>query len=220
MKHATLVLAFTVVATISRPLYAGRGISSARAANSASVCAFDSIAQSIGVLTLRNYAKTDTVRILNDDASPWYTFTFYYDDSDGKWDYPNPEFQPRGFHPDYFLLALDVVQVRADTFVVVVNDSTGLRKRMHRSRFLQFLGWPEYILTAFSVEFSPEDNPLRVAPQPTARRLPFAREVHYHPSAVRGDWLKLRWQTNGADQHAWIRWRAGRCLLVRLYPFA
>ena len=220
MKGRTFLLTMSVCATISTPSYAQHGVDSARGESSPTLCTVDSIGSSVGVLVVRGFHKTDTVRLLNDDGSQWYAFTFYYDDTDGKWDYPNANFQPRAFHPDHFLLALDVLEARADTFIVIANNDTGLRKRVHRSRFFQFLGWPEYILTAFSVEFSPEDNPLRVAPEPTARRMVFTRDAHYHPSSVRGDWLELTWQSQGTDRRAWIRWRAGRCLLVRFYPFA
>ena len=178
------------------------------------------IDSSIGVLVAQDYGKKDTVRFLNDNGSIWYKFTFYYDDSDGKWDYPNADFDPRAFHQDYFLLALDVIEVRGNLYTVVVNEKTGLRKRIKKARFLRLLTWDQYVLTAFSVTFNSVDNPVRVLPQPSARAIRFVRGTDYLPEAVQGEWLKLKWGREGAEKHGWIRWRSGGRLLVTMHPFA
>ena len=49
----------------------------------------------MGIITINedNYNKEDgLIKLLNDDGSTWHSFTFYYDDSDGKWDFPNESF--------------------------------------------------------------------------------------------------------------------------------
>ena len=178
------------------------------------------IASSIGVLVAQHYGEQDTVRFFNEDGSIWYKFTFYYDDSDGKWDYPNANFDPRAFHPDNFLLALDVIEVRGERYSVVVNVETGLRKWMKKAPFLRLLTWDQYILTAFSVAFNPVDNPVRVSPQPSAEVIRFVDDTDYRPEAVQGDWLKVKWGQEGAENHGWIRWKSGSRLLVTMYPFA
>ena len=58
------------------------------------------------IVVSKVYGKNDFVRFYNDDGSLWYEFTFYYDDSDGKFEYENENFEPFAFHPDYFVLAL------------------------------------------------------------------------------------------------------------------
>ena len=50
----------------------------------------------------------DLMRFYNDDGTLWYEFTFYYDDSDGHFEYENDNFRPYLFQPDYFTLALKI----------------------------------------------------------------------------------------------------------------
>lgn len=180
----------------------------------------DKMASAVGVLVVADYGKRDTVRILNEDGSLWYKFTFYYDDSDGKWDYPNPDFVPRAFHPDNFLLALDVIEVTGNQYTVVVNSQTGLRKRIKKASIFRLLSWDKYVLTAFSVSFNPIENPVRVRPQPSAEPIRFVRGAYYQPESVDGDWLSVKWGDQGHEKHGWIRWRAGNRLLVTMHPFA
>ena len=179
----------------------------------------DTMASALGVLVVKDYGKRDTVRVLNEDGSLWYKFTFYYDDSDGKWDYPNPDFIPRAFHPDNFLLALDVIEVTGNQYSVVVNSQTGLRKRIKKAPFLRLLSWDKYVLTAFSVTFNPIDNPVRVRPQSSATPIRFVSGVDYQPESIDGDWLRVKWGDQGAEKHGWIRWRSGNRLLVTIHPF-
>ena len=174
----------------------------------------------LGVLVPWHYGEHDTVRIVNDDGSLWYKFSFYYDDSDGKWDFPNADFAPRAFNPDHFLLTLDVIEANGNQYTVVVNSETGLRKRVKKARFLRFLTWDQYVLTAFAVTFDRIDNPIRVLPDPSARVILFARGTEYQPEAVQGDWLKVKWGRERAEHHGWIRWKSGGRLLVTMYPYA
>ena len=180
----------------------------------------DRMASPVGVLVVAGYGKRDTVRILNEDGSLWYKFTFFYDDSDGKWDYPNPDFVPRAFNPDNFLLALDVIEVSGNQYTVLVNSQTGLRKRIKKAPIFRLPSWDKYVLTAFSVSFNPIDNPVRVRPQPSARPIRFVRGADYQPESVDGDWLSVKWGDQGNEKHGWIRWRSGNRLLVTMHPLA
>ncbi len=62
------------------------------------------IGGSIGVVSIKdNITEKDTIKLFDKDGKLWYKFSFFYDDSDGKFDYPNETFEPLSFHPDNFL---------------------------------------------------------------------------------------------------------------------
>jgi len=175
---------------------------------------------SIGVVVLGDYTERDTVKLYNDDGSLWYRFTYYYDDSDGKWDYPNEEFRPRAFHPDYFSLGLDVVADVGTAYVVVVNNDTGVKKRIPKAPFLRFVTWEQYVLGSFAVSFDTASNPIRTAPRAKASVVRHDREDVDHPVLIQGDWLRVRWGREGAWSYGWLRWRNGGRLAVYVHPFA
>jgi len=68
------------------------------------------------------------VRFYNEDGSLWYEFTFYYDDSDGKFEYANENFNPFAFHPNNFLLDLKSRGEDGNRYEVVVNEETGWKQ--------------------------------------------------------------------------------------------
>src|SRR5690242_9097239 len=132
------------------------------------------IANSPGVLTLaKGYSRRDSIRFYNADGTQWYVFSFYYDDSDGAWDFPNANFRPLAFHPDYFLLRLAVVRQDSGGYEVVVNHRTGLTKRVRRTRFLQFRTWEEHVLSAFGLDVDSAENPIHTAPSDSAPSMPY-----------------------------------------------
>jgi hypothetical protein len=180
---------------------------------------------SSGLIVLsRGYGKQDFIHIHNEDGSLWHKFTFYYDDSDGEFEYANEDFRPFAFHPDYFLLALKCVRKEAGRYAVIVNEKTGLEKYVKADDpSLKFETWEGHILKAFAVGFDRKVNPVLRAPVGRAR-IGTIPDVPFHPVAVRGEWLKIRWDvTNGMEKKrakhdsGWIRWRRGARLLVELF---
>jgi hypothetical protein len=134
------------------------------------------------------------------------------------WDFPNKDFRPLAFHPDFFLLRLAVTRRDTLGYEVIVNGETGLRKRLPRMPALQFRTWAEHVLSAFAVEFDSGTNPIRAAPSDTATALAFpGKSDPYRPTETRGDWLRVLW---GDHASGWIRWRRGARLQVRCFYFA
>src|SRR5829696_6386999 len=81
---------------------------------------------SLGLIVLsKSYGNKDFIHIYNKDGSLWHKFTFYYDDSDGKFEYANDTFRPFAFHPDYFVLALKCVRKADGRYEVIVNEEMG-----------------------------------------------------------------------------------------------
>ncbi len=175
----------------------------------------------IGIVVVNDkYTEKDTIKLYNDKGSLWYKFTFYYDDSDGEFDYPNKEFIPQAFNPDYFLLALAVVEKDATGYKVIVNKVTGLEKRIKKESFLQYLTFDQYILSAFSVSFQYQQNLIHKEPIEGSEIVPFIQEIHYHPVKIQGEWLQIKWGIETDWHYGWIKWKDKNRLLVEIHHYA
>jgi hypothetical protein len=192
---------------------------------------FDTIGNTIGLIVLneQNYGKEDFVHFYNEDGSLWYKFTFYYDDSDGKFEYANGDFRPFAFHKDYFVLALKCVGKENGRYEVIVNETTGLRKYVKADDpVLRLETWEEHILNVFAVTFNQVDNPLLDAPSGQVKKVVLSNaEPFFHPIEIKGKWLKVKWKTSEETKRkepnhdsGWIRWKEGESLLVELFYFA
>lgn len=180
---------------------------------------------SLGLIVLsKGYGQKDFIHIYNKDGSLWYKFTFYYDDSDGNFEYANDRFRPFAFHPDYFLLALKCVRKDSGRYEVIVNEETGLKKYVKANdHTLKFETWGDHILKIFSVSFDRKVNPILEVPQGRVKR-GAVPDVPIHPVKVKGEWLKVKWSATKGERakynSGWIRWKRGERLLVELFYFA
>lgn len=171
-----------------------------------------------GVVVLNdNYSETDTVKLYNEDGSLWYKFTYFYDDSDGEFDYPNDEFQPYAFHPDNFILGLTAVEESQKKYIVIVNESTGLKKQINKDDFLQLISWEQYVLVAFSVGFNPKKNPIHKEPVLESETISYQENSLYHPVKVHDEWLQVKWGKEGDWNFGWIKWKERNKLLIQIY---
>lgn len=176
------------------------------------------IGNAFGVVTLTgSYARGDTVKLYNEDGSLWYQLAFY--DNDWASGLPS-EFRPRAFHPDAVILAFDVVEDLGPAYRVIVNKETGLRKRIPKSSFLKFQTWEEYVLGSFAVGFDTIANPMRRTPNGEREANPRSGDHPFRPVSIQGEWLQIKWGREGAESHAWIRWREVNRLLIYVFHFA
>ncbi|MGL1889951.1 MAG: hypothetical protein OCD76_25790, partial [Reichenbachiella sp.] len=185
------------------------------------------MSNSIGIVTLNDetYNKENGLfQFLNEDGSIWYEFTFYYDDSDGKWDYPNDEFKIVVFHPDYFLFKIKCVSESENFYTVLVNEKTGLTKRLKKSAPIKLQNWEQYVLNVFSVDFDPSELPVynRMNGTPMSE-LP-KQESILVPKEIKGDWMRIIWSNTGEypdksseDKTGWIRWKTSNKINVTIF---
>ncbi|RMG01717.1 MAG: hypothetical protein D6735_11390 [Acidobacteria bacterium] len=179
-----------------------------------------------GVIVLGDrYGKRDFVRLYNEDGSIWYEFTYYYDDSDGKFEYANENFLPFAFHPDYFILALRCVGEDENRYEVIVNEKTGLRKFVRKDDpTLKFVTWEEYVIKVFAVGFDRKENQLREMPNGTIMKVELPNEVVFHPLEIKDDWLKVCWDDSRKRKKCagtgWVKWRDENHLLIKLFYFS
>lgn len=175
----------------------------------------------VGLLVVKeNYTKNDTVKFYNVDGSIWYKFTFFYDDSDGKFEYEYKEFQPYGFNPDYFLLVLEVINKDSFGYEVIVNRDKNLKKRIKDEPFLQFLTWENYVLSVFSISFDNMQNPIHIKPNNESAIITFQKDTFYHPVSIQGDWLQIKWGEENNWKFGWIKWKSNDRLIIDIHSYA
>lgn len=183
------------------------------------------IADTLGVVVLGDhYGEDDFIRIYNQDGSQWYRFSFYYDDSDGDFEYANDDFRPSAFHPDYYLLVLSCVGRDKGRYEVIVNEETRLKKYVNvDDPTMKFETWKEHVLHVFSINFNRDENPPLNAPngQPIDSKL-YSPEFPISAVEVKGEWLRIKWGKNTQPRDkepefdtAWIRWKKDGMLLIR-----
>lgn len=182
------------------------------------------VEKTIGIVTLSSnvsFSKRDTIRLFNQDGSTWFKFSFYYDDSDGKYDFMNDEFKPYAFNPDYFKLGLVVTKKLADRkFHVIVNHEKAIEKIIEIKEYLVFRRWDEYLLSSFAVGFNVLDNPLLETPSIESKKVPVNEKTPYHPIEIKGEWLKVRWKIDEKESTGWIKWKRDGLLIVSIFPYA
>lgn len=176
------------------------------------------IDNSIGVITLSDeYSKQDTIKIYNEDGSMWYKFSYFYDDSDGEYDYYNQNFNPLAFHPDYSLLALKVSGIEKNKYEVIVNENTRLKKYIKKEEsFLEYENWEEHILNVYAIDFDAEHNPLRKEPNKQANQIPYISDNFYRPRRIEGNWLQVTWKEKQNTHSGWLKWKEDGKLLIEL----
>jgi hypothetical protein len=122
---------------------------------------------------------------------------------------------------DYELFHLRVLTLTPQWLEVIGNSTTGETRWVDRSQ-VEFVGWPEFLLSVPSVEpFDAEANPVRVRPFDASSILSTARAA-MPPLAVQGDWLKVATKdlADRIQPEGWIRWRRGDRLLVFYNPLS
>ena len=176
-----------------------------------------------GLIVLSDkYGKGDFVRFYNKDGSLWYEFTFYYDDSDGDFEYRNENFLPYSFHQDNFLLALKCVGEDKDGYKVVVNEETGLQKYFRKADgSLKFESWENHVLQSFSVTFEWRENPILEEPGGKVIDVNLSKIERFSADEIKGEWLRVKWDSepnpNDDPQKAkfgWIKWKVKERLLI------
>jgi hypothetical protein len=185
----------------------------------------ESIKNAKGLIVLSDqYGKNDFIRFYNEDGSLWYEFTFYYDDSDGKFEYKNENFQPFAFHQDYFSLALKCIGEDKNRYEVIVNEETGLKKFVKKNEpTLKFQHWEDHITKAFAVDFNRDENSLLEIPKGKIKVVQLPNEITFYPVKIEGEWLKVSWNITKHEDNAgsgWIKWKADEKLLIDLFYFA
>lgn len=178
------------------------------------------ISNSVGVLTISDeYDNTDhIINFLNEDGTTWYTLNLYED-------WKNKEdFSIIAFKPDYFLFKIRCKEQTSDGFRVVVNEETGLTKKLANSDKVKLISWEQYALDVFSVDFNPIEHPIYdKIDGALILELPKRKSIMV-PKEINGEWMQIIWSdTNDYpsnitdDRTGWIRWRKNNQIVIKVY---
>jgi hypothetical protein len=86
---------------------------------------------------------------------------------------------------------------------------------------VKFQTWQEHILNSlFAVGFNEKNNPLHEDPSEESKTIYYDQNEFYHPSQIKGEWLQVKWGSEGSWNYGWIRWREKEKLLIELFYFA
>jgi hypothetical protein len=192
-----------------------------------------SIKDTLGLITLSDKYpsgkneikdKNDFIRFYNEDGSLWYEFTFYYDDSDGEFEYQNDNFRAFAFHPDHFLLSLMCVGEDKNRYQVVVNEEPELKKYVKKSDDnLKLESWSEHILKTFSIDLEKGKNTIFETPDGKEIKPDLEAMDRFEAVEVKGDWLKVKWEISGKSKEnktGWVRWKKDDVILISWFYFA
>jgi hypothetical protein len=108
-------------------------------------------------------------------------------------------------------------------YEVVVNEDTGARKFVKKDdKAFRFETWERYLLQIAAVKFDDGANKVLDLPQGNRKNVlvPMQSTV-FTPIQVKGEWLKIEWETEagkGLKDSGWIRWRDGNALLIEIIP--
>src|SRR5690606_19384558 len=152
-----------------------------------------------------NFNSKDTFKILNNDGSIWYKFSFNYDDSDGEYDFYNSNFEPFAFHQDYYLLVFAVMDSFTREKEIIVNQTTGLRKKIADITNLEFMCWDSLLTNkVFSISYDPNVTSLKKEPTESSTNIEDVVDSELHPIKIKGDWLGVESIEDGKFK-GWIR---------------
>lgn len=191
-----------------------------------------SIKNNLGLITLSDKYpsfdekrdKSDFIRFYNEDGSLWYEFTFYYDDSDGKFEYQNDNFRAFSFHPDYSLISLRCVGEDKNRYEVIVNEETGLKKYVKKNdENLRLESWEDHILNTFSIDLKKAKNKVFETLDGKELKPDFERIERFEAVEIKDDWLKVKWEIPNKKEEfelGWVRWKKDDIVLIDWFYIA
>lgn len=200
------------------------GCAAAESADSFTAVGEADTMQSIGVVTLGNYEKGDSLEFFNRDGTLWLRFDPYYRENEEVFELPEG-FKPLAIHPDYFTLVMQAKEKTEAGYAVVVNEATGATKYVQvTDSVLTFKTWEELFKEdVSSVSIVLENQKLREKGRASADEVGTENAPHYfNPVAVNGNWLKVEWpiHESGTQRTGWVQWRNDRGeILVGIHFF-
>ncbi|MFT7270285.1 MAG: hypothetical protein ACI905_002513 [Roseivirga sp.] len=174
---------------------------------------------SVGVVTISDdFDNSDhLIEFLNEDGSIWHSIHLF-----DEWVIIN-DFEIIAFKPDYSIFKIKCQEKDLGYFRVVVNEETGMTKRLLVSPKLKLQTWEEYVLDVFAIEFDVSEIPMldKIQGSPKSE-LPTINHLIV-PKEIKGEWMRVIWtdpeypQKNIMKNSGWIKWKSGNKILVKIY---
>jgi len=164
---------------------------------------------SINVIALKEDYQKGLLQVYNEDGTIWKSFEITDNFSDD-------DIMPFAQKAENRVLVFRCIGRKNNYYAVVVNEDNSIIKYIKPNNpHFTYETWEQQILKVFSVDFDPKSNPLKVEPSTGAKSLLFDEEQFYHPSEIKGEWLKVK---DDDDKEGWIKWRNAKGkLIINLY---
>lgn len=117
------------------------------------------------------------------------------------------------------IIALKCLDIN-ESYYQVKLDNSDIGYIPLSSKKVMFQTWEEHILSLFSVGFDGKKNPLRKKPSLDAEMLYYDQDEFYHPNQIKGEWLQIKYGSEGNWRYGWIKWKSEDNLIIELYYFA
>jgi len=163
--------------------------------------------RTIGVVTLDQYEKGDSLVFYNDDETAWLKFDPYYREDESSFSMPS-NFQPLAFHPDNFLLVLRAQEIVNGFATVIIDESqNGYSVVNLASKTLKYVEWADFMSSVYAVGLSKE-NEIYEKPE-SESKIDYVQIEHieFKPIKVSNDWLQINWTHEDKTHSGWVKWR-------------
>jgi len=120
---------------------------------------------------------------------------------------------------EYSILDLECLKILSTLFRVRLQDSTEAYIKKSNP-LIKFQTWEETVLNVFSVGFDINQNPIRKSPTTNSQIISYEKDEFYLPEKIQGDWLQIKWGSEGNWKYGWIKWKKNNKLLIELFHFA
>lgn len=167
---------------------------------------FESIGQDLGpeVITLGQSFQDGPVTLMNEDGSFFCAIGF-----NSEKEIPG-NFFPIAFHPDYYLLTLEVKEkLESDRFLVFINENETKIIQTTPGKVV-FENWEEHLENRVSyVTVNTQQTPLYVRPNENiGMAIRSDNSTLFKVHKVKGSWMKVRFvSSEESTKGGWIQWK-------------
>jgi hypothetical protein len=120
---------------------------------------------------------------------------------------------------EYQKLTLNCLSTEGDFYKVFLEDSL-IGYLAKNQPEISFQTWGEHVLSVFAVGFDIKRNPIKKEPNNLSSEISYDVDEFYHPAKVQGNWLQIKWGTEGNWHYGWIKWKDKDKLIIELLYFA
>ena len=173
-----------------------------------------SIENTIGLLVANVGNKvSQPLSILNKDGSLWNQVAF-----EGNQKSKLASLIPFAKDEDTYLLAFRCLRKADGYYQVIVDENKKVIKYVKvNDEFFIFQTWQNYITGCFSVDFDPNNNPIKSGLSVDTKVISYDSDEFYLPVKIQGDWLQIKWGTENNWSYGWIQWKKNGALIIELF---
>ena len=119
------------------------------------------------------------------------------------------------------MLVFKCINKEGNFYKVIINEKSEEIGFIHvTDKKFKFQTKEQHILSAFSIDFDSNKNPIRQQPSKTSSILLYDKDEFYIPTKISGDWVMVKWGSEGDWNYGWVKWQENDAWLIELFYFA